>query len=303
MPTMISDSEVRAGQKGPEETVKGELHEVKRSIVIDRTRIHLREPDKVDSVWIGQPEIFRLLGAAWLKIHARDQIMTPILVGPPGSGKTTLACAVARDFARPVYLINCTSDMRPEDLLITPVLSEDQKIMYRASSLVSAVVNGGICILDEANRMNEKTWASLASLLDDRRYVESVIAGVKIPAHPEFRLVATMNDDASTFNLPEYIESRLRPVLPVGFPGVAELKEIIAHRAPMVPAGLIAAVVDYLEKQREQGFSTGYSVRDAIQITRYAEKVGLDGEMQIEDIARRILKIRGPKANFTIKWA
>jgi len=43
---------------------------------------------------------------------------------------------------------------------------------------------------------------SLAPLLDNRRYVESIVAGVKIKAHPLFRLVATMNDDASTFDLP-----------------------------------------------------------------------------------------------------
>ncbi len=302
MPTVSSNEVLNGGKSGLYKPPQAELPEIKKTITVENTLIHLREPDSVDYTWIGQPEIFRLLGAAWLKNNPEDLVMTPILVGPPGSGKTTLACAVAREFGRPVYLINCTADMRPEDLLITPVLSEDQKVMYRASSLVSAVVNGGICILDEANRMNEKTWASLASLLDDRRYVESIIAGVKIQAHPEFRLVATMNDDASTFNLPEYIESRLRPVLPVGFPGAEDLKKIIAHREPMVPPELVAGVVDYLENQKEQGFLAGYSVRDAIQITRYAEKVGRNGEMQIDEIARRILKIRGRWPNFVLRF-
>jgi len=50
--------------------------------------------------------------------------------------------------------------------------------------------------------MSEKSWASLAPLLDNRRYVESIVAGIKIKAHPLFRMVATMNDDASTFDLP-----------------------------------------------------------------------------------------------------
>jgi hypothetical protein len=67
------------------------------------------------------------------------------------------------------------------------------------------MIKGGIAILDEGNRMSEKSWASLAPLLDNRRYVESIVAGIKIKAHPNFRLVATMNDDASTFELPEYI--------------------------------------------------------------------------------------------------
>ena len=38
------------------------------------------------------------------------------------------------------------------------------------------------CLLDEGNRMNEKSWASLAPLLDHRRSVESVVAGIRINA-------------------------------------------------------------------------------------------------------------------------
>ncbi len=52
---------------------------------------------------------------------------------------------------------------------------------------------------------------TLAPLLDTRRYIESIVAGLKVPAHSEFRICVTMNDDASTFEIPEYIHSRLQP--------------------------------------------------------------------------------------------
>jgi len=277
--------------------------EIVRSITIGNVTIDLREPDVIDAFWIGQKEVYRLLSAGWLKMNDADRIMSPLLVGPPGCGKTTLACSVAQDFRRPIYLINCTSDMRPEDLLITPVLSSDQKVVYRASSLVSAMVNGGICILDEANRMTEKSWASLASLLDDRRYIESIIAGVKIAAHPEFRIVATMNDDSSTFNLPEYIESRLKPVLEVEFPKEDELLEIIRHHLPFVPDDLVVAVVRYLKEKKDSRSIDDYSIRDAIQITRYAQKFPPD-EMTIDSIARRILKVRDLSSHsLRVQWA
>jgi MoxR-like ATPase len=261
------------------------------SVILDDVKIFLRSPDLPDSFWVGQKEVFRLLTAAWMKTHAYDRIMTPILIGAPGCGKTTLACTVAAQFELPVYLINCTSDIRPEDLLIIPVLSQDKQIVYRASGLVSAMITGGICVLDEANRMNERSWASLASLLDDRRYVESVTAGIKIPAHPEFRILATMNDDASTFNIPEYIESRLKPVIPVEFPSEDELKEIIARHMPFVTPELIRAVIVYLRDKKANGSLSTYSIRDAIQITRFAQKFSDEPSISIDHVARMVLKI------------
>jgi len=263
-----------------------------RTITIDDVTVHLRKPeDTLDCYWIGQTEVFRLLSAAWLKTHANDRLMSPILIGPPGCGKTTLACAVALKFERPIYIMNCTSDVRPEDLLITPVISKNREILYRGSSLVSAMVNGGVCILDEANRMNEKSWASLASLLDDRKYIDSGTAGTKIYAHPEFRIVATMNDDSSTFSVPEYIESRLKPIIPVEFPSTSELKEIIQYHMPFVSPELVHSVVQYLLEQKESGTLISYSIRDAIQITCYAQKFSDDPALSIDAIVRYVLKI------------
>jgi midasin (ATPase involved in ribosome maturation) len=72
-------------------------------------------------------------------------------------------------------------------LLVTPVLSEQGTIAYHASPLVTAMIRGGVCILDEGNRMNEKSWASLAPLLDYRRYVESIVAGITVQRIQYFR--------------------------------------------------------------------------------------------------------------------
>ena len=123
-------------------------------------------------------------------------------------------------------------DTRPEDLLVTPVIEGEGSLRYVASPLVTAMIRGGIAILDEGNRMSEKSWASLAPLLDNRRYVESIVAGIKIKAHPHFRLVATMNDDASTFELPEYIHSRLQPQIFIDFPERDEEYHILKENLP-----------------------------------------------------------------------
>jgi MoxR-like ATPase len=65
--------------------------------------------------------------------------------------------AAAKVLGRELYIYQCTADTRPEDLLVTPVLAESGKIAYHASPLVTAMLRGGVCLLDEGNRMNEKS--------------------------------------------------------------------------------------------------------------------------------------------------
>jgi MoxR-like ATPase len=188
------------------------------TVNIEGVTLHLAHPDELPVNWVGQEECMRQLLAAWMVVDPKDVPMNPRLLGKPGVGKTTLAYAAAKRMNSDVYILQATVDTRPEDLLVTPVLEGEGQLRYVASPLVSAMLRGGVAILDEGNRMSEKSWASLAPLLDTRRYVESIVAGIKVRAHRNFRLVATMNDDASTFDLPEYIHSRLQPQIVLDFP-------------------------------------------------------------------------------------
>ena len=90
-----------------------------------------------------------------------------------------MAYAAAKRLGREVYITQATADTRPEDLLITPVIEGVSRLKYVASPLVTAMIRGGVAILDEGNRMSEKSWASLAPLLDNRRYVESIVAALR----------------------------------------------------------------------------------------------------------------------------
>ena len=162
-------------------------------------------------------------------------------------------------------------DTRPEDLLITPVIEAAGKLRYVASPLVTAMIRGGVAILDEGNRMSEKSWASLAPLLDNRRYVESIVAGIKIKAHAQFRMVATMNDDASTFDLPEYIHSRLQPQILIDFPERDEEYQIMRENLPFSEERILQYVTEFL--QQAHGGDERYTVRDGINIARFAMKL------------------------------
>ncbi len=262
---------------------------------ISGVTLHLGEPDHLKARWVGQDDLLTQLMAAWLVIDEGDLPLNPRLLGKPGVGKTTLAYAAARRLDQEVYIMQATMDTRPEDLIVLPVVGEDQRIRYVASPLVTAMLRGGVLILDEGNRMSEKSWASLAPLLDARRYVESLVAGVKIEAHPDFRFVATMNEDSSTYELPEYIHSRLQPQIFVDFPARDEEFLILRENLPHLQAGMLNYVADFL--QRAHRADERYSVRDGINIARYAAKLMKSLQLEEGDALRRsIVMVLGDEA-------
>ena len=238
---------------------------------VEGVPLHLAHSDEVPVTWVGQEEVMRQLLAAWLVIDDSDLPMSPRLIGKPGVGKTTLAYTAAKRLGREAYIMQATVDTRPEDLLVQPVIEGEGRLRYVASPLVTAMLRGGVAILDEGNRMSEKSWASLAPLLDNRRYVESVVAGIKIKAHPLFRIVATMNDDSSTFDLPEYIHSRLQPQILIDFPERDEEYAILKENLPFAEEQILQYVTDFL--QQAHSADERYTVRDGLNIARYAMKL------------------------------
>lgn len=240
-------------------------------VEIEGVPLHLAHPDQIEVQWVGQEEVIRQLLAAWLVVDPRDLPMNPRLIGKPGVGKTTLAYAAAQRLGREVYIMQATVDTRPEDLIVQPVIEGVGKLRYVASPLLTAMLRGAVAILDEGNRMSEKSWASLAPLLDTRRYVESVVAGIKIKAHSDFRLVTTMNDDASTFDLPEYIHSRLQPQILIDFPERDEEYLILKENLPFGEERILQYVTDFL--QQAHSADERFTVRDGINVARFAMKL------------------------------
>lgn len=238
---------------------------------IDGVVLHLSSPVREMPAWVGQREVLTQLLAAWSRVTEEDLPLNPRLLGKPGVGKTTLAAAAARSLGLSVYVLQATMDTRPEDLVVTPVLEPSGGVRYMASPLVTAMVSGGALVLDEGNRMSEKSWASLAPLLDHRRYVESVVAGIKIYAHPEFRFVTTMNEDASTYEVPEYIHSRLMPQIYIDFPDEDEERAILESQVPFAHDEVLAYVLSFLRQAHDLDLS--YTVRDGINVARYAMKM------------------------------
>src|ERR1700676_4882229 len=251
------------------------------TVDIEGVTLHLAHPDELPVRWVGQEELMRQLLAAWMVLNEQDLPMHPRLLGKPGVGKTTLAYAAAKRMGRAVYILQATMDTRPEDLAVTPVIEGEGKLRYVASPLLTAMITGGIAILDEGNR----------------RYIESIVAGIKVKAHPDFRLVSTMNDDASTFELPEYIHSRLQPQIWIDFPERDEEYLILKENLPFAEDRILNYVTDFL--QRAHAADERYTARDGINIGRFAIKLAslaTQPEHERQALETAIVEIVGQEA-------
>ncbi len=250
-------------------------------ISINNIEIELQEPvDSSQFNWIGQKEYQEDLEVSFMKLD--DEFpMTPKIVGKPGVGKTTLVGAYAKKTNQPLYIMQCSSDTKPEDLLVTPVISQNREIKYVASPLLTAVINGGILILDEANRMPEKSWASLASLFDDRRTVYSLLTGITFKANENFVCAVTTNNDSSVYDIPEYIENRIAPIISLDFPDKADEAKILQYHLPNIDQKVIDICVSYMQELHE--YSLPYSIRDAVNALRLVGKT-LKGDENINQL-------------------
>jgi hypothetical protein len=267
---------------------------IARLVTLDGVDLRLALPDEMPVLAVASEQAKNQLRACWLTPGGKrreEPPLSPRILGQPGVGKTTLAYTIAKEFSRETYIFQCTSDTRPEDLLVTPVIDSGQVIRYHASALTTAMIRGGVCILDEGNRMSEKSWAALAPLLDSRRYVESIIAGIKIHAHADFRVCVTMNEDSSTYDIPEYILSRLQPQVRVGFPSESEEREILKVNLPFADDELLDVVSGFLGRAHKHGLPV--ASRDGIHIVRYAQRLrdtlGGTGADAVEQAARQIV--------------
>jgi MoxR-like ATPase len=84
-------------------------------------------------------------------------------------------------------------------------------------------------------------------------------------------MTATMNEDSSTFELPEYIHSRLQPQIVVDFPERDEERAILEENLPFADDEVLDYVVNFLQAAHRADES--YSARDGINIARFALKL------------------------------
>lgn len=182
------------------------------------------------SSFVGRESELRLITAAWIAGN-HSLPLSPLLIGEPGVGKNRIIYELAQKTGRQLYLFQGHEDVTAEDLACSVRFSDNNNSVmdYMLSPLVTAMYNGGICFIDEIGKIRPRALALLVSVLDERRYIDSTLLGERIYAHPAFRFVAATNTTDINL-LPEFILSRMRPQINLGFPPREEIDNIIQNQ-------------------------------------------------------------------------
>jgi MoxR-like ATPase len=163
--------------------------------------------DNIEQVLLGKSHIIRLsLTALFSEGHL-------LLEDFPGTGKTSLARAIAQSVRGVSNRVQFTPDLLPGD--ITGVNIYDQ----RAGSFEfhRGPIFANVVLADEINRASPKTQSALLEVMEEGQVT---VDGVTHPVVAPFMVIATQNpiEQAGTYRLPEAQLDRFIMKASIGYP-------------------------------------------------------------------------------------